>query len=219
MPRNNWFNSNITVHFTASDSGSGLASVTSDVLITTDCVGQTVVRVAYDAAGNSAGTSVGPINLDRTKPTVGSIVLPTSVIPGAAFIASPPYVETNLDQAIWDWSDGSTSEATRTGTTASGTHIYSTAGTYTVKLTVTDKAGQHGICHRYCNGSSCDTDPDSLANGHTDGAGITDVGACASVPAGLPGTDRWCDARGGNEKEIEPLSHEGPIMPFVSLFL
>jgi PKD repeat protein len=113
-------------------------------MVSVDGAGQSVVGVAYDAAGNSASATVGSINIDRTKPVVGSIVLPASIAPGVSFTASAEFTESNLDRAVWEWGDGTTANASVNGATASGTHTYSTAGTFTVKMTVTDKAGNTG---------------------------------------------------------------------------
>ncbi|MCI0694202.1 PKD domain-containing protein [candidate division KSB1 bacterium] len=48
--------------------------------------------------------------------------------------------------ALWDWADGSTSPGTvdETNGTVTGNHTYTTAGVYTLKLTVTDNAGKSG---------------------------------------------------------------------------
>ena len=50
--------------------------------------------------------------------------------------------------AVWDWGDGSTSnglvDETNGSGSVTGSHSYSTAGVYTVKLTVTDDDGDSG---------------------------------------------------------------------------
>lgn len=65
---NEWNNTDVVVTFTASDSGSGLASVTSPVTVSTQGAGQSVTGTATDNAGNSASATVSGINIDKTPP-------------------------------------------------------------------------------------------------------------------------------------------------------
>src|SRR5207244_4243709 len=51
---NGWYNSSVTVHFTASDATSGLASVTPDQTLSGEGANQSVMGTAVDNAGNSA---------------------------------------------------------------------------------------------------------------------------------------------------------------------
>ncbi|WP_248927610.1 X2-like carbohydrate binding domain-containing protein [Paenibacillus hamazuiensis] len=67
---NNWYNSDVTVRFTASDSGSGIAFVTPDTTLSTEGAGQSVVGTATDKAGNTAAFTVSDINIDKTLPTI-----------------------------------------------------------------------------------------------------------------------------------------------------
>ena len=64
-----WHNSNVTVTFTCSDSGSGIATCPNPVTVTTEGNGQVITGTAIDKAGNTATTSV-TINLDKTPPTL-----------------------------------------------------------------------------------------------------------------------------------------------------
>ena len=60
-----WHNSARAVTFEATDVGSGIASVTRNVVLTDDGAGQMVVGTATDRAGNIASTSV-TVDTDRT---------------------------------------------------------------------------------------------------------------------------------------------------------
>jgi hypothetical protein len=74
-----WNRTDVVVHFTANgDNGpSGVASCTSDVLITAETAGQAVVGTCTDNAGNpSVGTSV-TVKLDGTAPVVSATVTVT----------------------------------------------------------------------------------------------------------------------------------------------
>ncbi|MGQ9682765.1 MAG: right-handed parallel beta-helix repeat-containing protein, partial [Anaerolineae bacterium] len=67
-----WTNQDVTVHFGAIDGLSGLLSVPSDTLVTSEGSGQTVVGVAVDQAGNSTTASFSPINIDKTPPRLSA---------------------------------------------------------------------------------------------------------------------------------------------------
>jgi hypothetical protein len=62
-----WYNSSVVVHFNASDSMSGLVSVSPDVTLSGDGADQTVTGTATDNAGNSASCTMN-VNIDKTPP-------------------------------------------------------------------------------------------------------------------------------------------------------
>ena len=70
-----WNNSNVTVTFSAKDddSGSGVASVSSPVTVSTETAGQVVTGTAKDTAGNTATDSV-TVKLDKTAPTISGAI-------------------------------------------------------------------------------------------------------------------------------------------------
>ena len=63
----NWNNSNVTVTFACSDTGSGIATCQAPITVSTEGAGQTVTGTAVDRAGNSATANV-TVNLDKTAP-------------------------------------------------------------------------------------------------------------------------------------------------------
>lgn len=65
-----WYNSDVTVRFTAADDGSGIASVTPDTTISTEGVSQSVEGTAMDKSGNAASVTVSGINIDKTAPEI-----------------------------------------------------------------------------------------------------------------------------------------------------
>lgn len=73
-----WNNSDVTVHFDATDTdpGSGVVagSVTPDQVITTEGKGTVVAGSAKDTAGNT-GTDSVTVNLDKTKPSINGAVI------------------------------------------------------------------------------------------------------------------------------------------------
>jgi hypothetical protein len=68
-----WNNSDVTVHFDCSDVLSGIESCSSEAAFSGEGANQSATGSATDRAGNSASTTVGGINLDKTPPiTVAS---------------------------------------------------------------------------------------------------------------------------------------------------
>jgi hypothetical protein len=64
---NGWYNTDVTVHFEASDALSGIASITPDTTISTEGAAQSVTGTAVDLAGNEASFTVAGINIDKTQ--------------------------------------------------------------------------------------------------------------------------------------------------------
>jgi hypothetical protein len=75
-----WNNTDVTVTFSASDSLSGVKSVTSPVSVTTEGAEQKVSGEAIDLAGNTATASVG-VNIDKTPPVVSIAANPSVIWP------------------------------------------------------------------------------------------------------------------------------------------
>jgi len=63
----NWNNSNVTVTFACSDTGSGIATCQSPITVSTEGAGQIITGTATDKAGNPASARV-TVNLDKTPP-------------------------------------------------------------------------------------------------------------------------------------------------------
>jgi hypothetical protein len=70
---NGWNNTNVDVTFTCTDADSGIngvAGCAGDTTLGNDGAGLTVHGDAVDVAGNRSSTDFGPVNLDKTKPTL-----------------------------------------------------------------------------------------------------------------------------------------------------
>ena len=67
---NDWYNTDVTVNFTASDEISGIDTTTPDTKIITEGINRSVTGVAIDMAGNSARTTISGINIDKTLPEI-----------------------------------------------------------------------------------------------------------------------------------------------------
>ncbi len=68
-----WNNTNVDVTFTCSDADSGLNGIAGcgpDSTVSSEGAGQQVQGDTQDVAGNANSTTVGPINIDKTPPTL-----------------------------------------------------------------------------------------------------------------------------------------------------
>jgi hypothetical protein len=127
-----WHNTDVTVTFTCSDSGSGVISCTDPTTIATEGTDQGLSGVAIDLAGYSTSTSITGINIDKTAPDV-TITVP---VDGAL------YIQNERILAEWSVSDALSEIATSSGTVSSGSPIdTATVGTKTFSVTATDRAG------------------------------------------------------------------------------
>jgi hypothetical protein len=68
-----WFTGPVRVRFTCSDALSGIRVCPDDVVLTGNGVGQSVIRTATDAAGNTRSATVAGINIDREAPQITSV--------------------------------------------------------------------------------------------------------------------------------------------------
>jgi hypothetical protein len=75
-----WINQTVTVKFTCSDTGSGIASCPADQVFSADGITPLTTGTATDNAGNSASISFGPIKIDKTRPTLSIAVSPNPVL-------------------------------------------------------------------------------------------------------------------------------------------
>jgi RHS repeat-associated protein len=80
-----WNQTDVTVHFTCSDLGSGIASCPGDVVVTSEGANQAVTRSATDRAGNSA-LATAVVSIDKTVPAV------TITAPSNNALSSDPHV-------------------------------------------------------------------------------------------------------------------------------
>ncbi len=69
---NGWYAGNVTVGFTCSDALSGIAACSSPTTLG-EGAAQNATGTAIDAAGNSDSATVGPINIDKTAPTLSGV--------------------------------------------------------------------------------------------------------------------------------------------------
>ena len=71
-----WFKTPVDVRFFCTDADSGIngvAGCAGDTTLTNDGAGQMIKGDAVDVAGNRSSTTFGPVNIDKTKPTLGGV--------------------------------------------------------------------------------------------------------------------------------------------------
>ena len=118
-----------------------------------------MVSHTYTAIGTYIATLIVDDNGNGGRDTTTVTIDVVNLAPTAAFTASPTFGQPPLPVSFdatnstdpngdlltysWDFGDGQNS----TGVTAS--HTYSSEGTYTVTLTVTDIHGGHRYSHQY----------------------------------------------------------------------
>jgi hypothetical protein len=119
-----WTKQTVTVHFTCTDAGTGIASCPADQIFSSDGT-FTATGTAVDQAGNSATVNFGPIKIDKTAPTLAPSVSPNPVyLNGTATVSA-----------------GATDTGSGIATQSCGALSTNTVGTKTVTCTATDNAG------------------------------------------------------------------------------
>ena len=95
-----WNNSDVDVAFVCDDgtSGIGIAGCAGDTTLSNEGAGQTVHGDAVDVAGNSSGVDYGPVNIDKTKPTLTGV--PTTDPNGAGWYKDDVTVRWVADDAL-----------------------------------------------------------------------------------------------------------------------
>jgi hypothetical protein len=134
-----WTNQTVTVHFTCSDSGSGVASCPANQAYSADGVTASAGGTATDNAGNSVYAGFGPIQIDKTSPTI-SIASP---------LANGQYPNTNTLKIAWTAGDALSGVASQSGTldgnaiaNGQSVNLFSLSlASHTVVVNTTDGAG------------------------------------------------------------------------------
>lgn len=132
--KNGWYNGDVTVHFEASDSLSGLATVPADVWITGEGSDLSASATAVDQAGNRATAIVTGIKIDRSAPDISIGSSQISALGANEYLL-------NSDSSIgWSAQDAGSSGL---ATASSGNVKLDTGsvGTKTVSIEAVDNAG------------------------------------------------------------------------------
>jgi hypothetical protein len=127
-----WTNQNVTVHFVCSDVGSGVAICPADQTLSAEGV-VTVTSEATDMAGNSSPAKFGPIQIDKTPPTLNVVVTPTV----SSIVTPTLYLNATATVSAGATDPGGSGVASQ----QCGALDTTTLGTKTVTCTATDRAG------------------------------------------------------------------------------
>jgi len=104
-----------------------------------------VILTASDGVNPPVTDSTPVMILNNVAPALSAISAPTDpVAVNTAISAGASFTDPGSNDthgATWEWGDGSTSAGALTAGAVSGSHTYTAAGVYTVKLTVTDDDG------------------------------------------------------------------------------
>lgn len=176
-----WYNTDVVVHFDATDTVSGVYWMTPDQMLSAEAANQSVSGTAIDMAGNSAIYTVTGINIDKTAPTV-TITSP----------AATTYNNTDSFNIGWGVTDGLSGVASEGGTldgspVSNGQMInllIVAAGPHTVTVTGVDQAGNLGSASVTFQ---VHVDPDGLLASleYMCAQGWIDAGQCNSLRAKL----------------------------------
>jgi hypothetical protein len=182
-----WNNSDVTVSFTCSDALSGLAagSPPPNTWLSAEGANQSASGTCADAAGNSASTTVGGINIDKTAPTTTAAASP------AANVNGWNHTDVTVTFTGTDGLSGIDSCSVPTTVTAEGLNLSSSTGT------CTDKAGNTSAPVAKTGLNIDKTAPTATASAspapNAQGWNNTNVAVTFSGTDGLSGVD-FCSA-------------------------
>ncbi|MBE1445020.1 X2-like carbohydrate binding domain-containing protein [Paenibacillus sp. OAS669] len=132
---NGWYRTPVTVHFNAVDSGSGVASVTPDILLSNDGRDQTATGTAVDKAGNTATAAVYGIHIDTVKPMIDIKAAPSYTTSQTMTVAYSVYDDLSGVDSVNALLNG------RPVVNGQAVRLADLAGANTLTVTASDKAG------------------------------------------------------------------------------
>ena len=142
-------NAGFTYAFDCGDGGGyGAYSGTASRGCTTDDNAVRTVGGKIQDKDGGVSTYTTTVTILNVPPTVGAITAPTGpVMVGTLVNASAPFTDpgtADTHVSSWDWGDGSVTPGTAASNLATGSHVYTSAGLFTITVTVTDDDGGAG---------------------------------------------------------------------------
>jgi hypothetical protein len=158
---NGWYNQDVTVHFNATDSGSGVDKITPDTTLSSEGAEQSLKGEAADKIGNTANFTVGHISIDKTNPVI-SVAAPEK----KAYMTSD---NLTVSYAVYDYLSG----VERSSSLLDGklvmngdkVNLAQAAGSHLLEVTAQDKAGNtitKGVYFDVLIHASVDIKPETL---------------------------------------------------------
>jgi PKD repeat protein len=114
----------------------------------------TVVLTVTDSDGVASDPNTTTVTVENVAPAVSLILSTDAVLVGVSVSATGAFSDPGALDSPWDWEldwgDGTreTGSAASRSTPIAGGRVYATPGTYTVRLSVTDKDGATGVAER-----------------------------------------------------------------------
>lgn len=127
-----WYNASVGVHFTASDTGSGLAGMTPGGTVSYEGASQSAVGSAVDNAGNLATWTVDGINIDLTGPDI------------QIFLPEGNYTLNQPVTATWNLTD-TLSGLSKASVPGNGAIDTGSVGLHNFTVEALDNAGNHAV--------------------------------------------------------------------------
>ncbi len=130
---NGWYKASVTIHWTCSDTLSGIATCPVDQVISGEGANQTVSGTAVDNAGNSTTVDSAPVNIDLTAPTISGA--PTTSPNGNGWYNTPVTIHwtcSDILSGIETCPSDSVISSEGSSQTASGTAVDQAGNTTTV---------------------------------------------------------------------------------------
>ena len=164
---NGWYNSDVTIHWTASDALSGV-SAPKDSLVSSEGTNEGASVDVYDAAGNKATGTVSGLKIDKTRPTASASATPSPNAAGwnnsdvTVNASGSDPGGSGVDATTWQWSY--TKNGVSTPVTGSGASVpLSAEGTYVVSFTMSDLAGNASLASAPVTVKIDRTPPDTIS--------------------------------------------------------
>ena len=141
---NGWYNTNVLVHFTASDEASGIDTLTPDQTLSNEGASQSVTGTATDMAGNSASFTVTGINMDKTAPVIDLVTIYPANTTAGSTINITVRSSDNLG-VVEVTANGGASFTNNSGVWEGSIKAASSIGNYTVLIKARDAAGNEVV--------------------------------------------------------------------------
>ncbi len=173
----------------------------------------TVTLTVTDAQGATSSPATTTASITNVAPAVNAGPN-QNINPGSTYTLNATFGDPGPLDGPWafsiDWGDGSpatTGSVTSQASAMTGAHTYPTAGSYTLRVTVTDKDGGAGSGQLTLTVSAVNSPPKAVAGGPytgTEGTAVSFDGSGSSDPDGDALTYAWTFGDGSSGTGVRP---------------